>query len=173
MRTNCKGRAFLSQSFIKRMQTACYFVWPTLKFGEKKAEKCQSMNFALLSSGPSAQFSKWVIPSNCCCNTSSPVYDQSQDHLEKWSTGARLLTHMGFCNSIWHQEFLHDTQQGKAKQLPRSTLLSASAQLCNLEVTFQRAITGCNISIGYYTTASAEKATVQYLPPWNDKTWWK
>lgn len=39
MRANCKRRAFLSQCFKKGMQTACYFVWPTLKFGEKKAEK--------------------------------------------------------------------------------------------------------------------------------------
>lgn len=50
-RTNHQRRDFLSQHFKKRMQTACYFVWPTLKFGEKKAVKCQSIKLALLSSG--------------------------------------------------------------------------------------------------------------------------
>lgn len=30
------------------MQTACYFVWPALKFGRNEAGKCQSMKLAFL-----------------------------------------------------------------------------------------------------------------------------
>lgn len=55
--------------------------------------------------------------------------------------GGRLRPHMAFCDSIWHQELLQETQQGKAKQRPLSAPLSTSAHLGNLETTFQRAST--------------------------------
>lgn len=72
--------------------------------------------------------------------------------------GAGFFTHMGYCDSFWHQEFVHDTAwQGKT-----AVTLHTGAHLCKLDATFQRAWFG-NISIECYVRALAEKSTVQYV----------
>lgn len=142
MRTNCKGRAFSGQYFKKRMQTACYFVWPTLKLREKNAEKCQSMNLALLSFGPSSQFYKWGLPSNLCLQTSHLIYEQSQDHLKKTrcrgpSPSCTWGTVIASGIENWSMRYSR-TRQNSCHSAP----LSASAPLCELEATSQRSSTG-------------------------------
>lgn len=34
---------------------------------------------------------------------------------------AKFFTHMGSCDSFWQEEFVHEIQHGKAKQLSLST----------------------------------------------------
>lgn len=73
--------------------------------------------------------------------------------------GTRFFTHMGPCDSFWHQKFVHEITAWQGKT---AVTLHTGANLCKLEATLQRALSG-NISIECYVTALAEKSTVQYL----------
>lgn len=130
MRTNCKGRTFLNVKKKKKPVTL-YSLPSNLK--RKSQKKSQSKNFALPSSCSSSQFYKWVITYNFFATLAVWHMAKVRTTWKNEAQGARFFTHMGSCDSFWHQEFVHEIQHGKAKQLLLSTPVQTSAnwrQLC-------------------------------------------